>query len=107
MTQSPQNGDMHRHVSWMVPADVVILEFLYAARDARGDPSIQTPNTVALNTGYSNRHASARCLELADRDLLDLVESGKYRLSDRGEALLEGDLDLDELEPDGGDGDGG
>lgn len=99
MPPTDNGEDMaHRQVSWMVPADMVFLEFLYAARTAHGEPSIQTPKTIARNTGYSNRHASARCLELADRGLVEQLDEGEYRLTDLGEDVVEGDVPFDELE---------
>lgn len=92
------NGEgMHRHVSWMVPADVVILEYLEAARTARGEFSIQTPNTIAINTGYSNRHTSARCQELADRGLIERTDQARYRLAELGKQAVNNEISLEEL----------
>ena len=88
---------MHRHVDWMVPADVSILEFLHSARTARGDPAILTPKTMHLNTGYSREHCSARSGVLVNHGLVEKLGHGEYRLTDRGEQLLEGDLDPEDL----------
>ncbi len=97
--RSPNDQDgMHRRVSWMTPADVAILEFLNAARDARGNPSIQTPNTIAENTHYSSNHVGSRCRTLADYDLVEKVDRGKYRLDDRGVSLLDGGISPSSLE---------
>ena len=99
MVPTPEDDDMaHRQVSWMVPADMVFLEFLAAARTAHGEPSVQTPTTIAINTGYSNRHASARCIELVDRGLVERVDEGKYRLTELGERAAAGTMGFDELE---------
>lgn len=97
MTRTRNDRDMHRHVDWMVPADVSVLEYLYASRTARGKPSIQTPKTIARNTGYSRKHASARCRELANHDLVERVAKGEYRLTERGEKLLDDEIELEEL----------
>lgn len=97
MDGTNNDDDVHRRVPWMVPADVVILEFLHSARDARGQPAIQTPNTVALNTGYSNRHASARLQVLADRGVVERTGSGKYRLTELGEAAVTNEILIEEF----------
>lgn len=97
MRESDNGDGMHRHVDWMVPADVVIMEFLDAARTPRGQPSIQTPNTIALNTGYSNRHCSARAQELSERGLVERLGKGQYRLSDLGRRAVGDDISLEDL----------
>lgn len=103
MNSSPNGSDgpdMHRRVDWMVAADVLILEFLYAARDRRGAPSIQSPNTIHLNIGYSRQHVSQRCKVLVDRGLVEQLDQGKYRLTDRGEQLIENEIPLETLNDD-------
>lgn len=84
--------EMHRQVDWLTQADVRILEFLHAARDVRGNPAIQSPALVAANTGLSRKHVGNRCRRLVDRDLLERVDRGRYRLADRGEQLMAGQL---------------
>lgn len=81
-----------------MPADVSILQFLDSARDAHGAPSIQKPITIALNTGYSRKHTSARCRVLADHGLVERVDTGQYRLSELGEGVVNREVDLRELE---------
>ena len=88
---------MHRQVEWLTAADVTILEFLHAARDTRGNPSIQRPTTISDNTGLSRQHVGRRCRTLADHDVVEKVDRGKYRLSDRGEALMGGKIQPSEL----------
>ena len=97
----PCNGSdekMHRQVDWLRAADVRILEYLYAAKDTRGNPSIQTPTTIAANTGHASKYVGERVRHLANHDLVERVERGKYRLSDRGERLMGGDLRPEDLE---------
>jgi len=104
MARDHNADDMHRHVGWMVPADISILGFLNAARTQRGEPAIQTPNTIALNTGYSNRHTSARCQVLADRGLIERTGKGRYRLLELGERVVANDITAEELRKRTGDG---
>lgn len=90
---------MHRHVSWMVPADVSILEYMYHSRTVLGRYSVQTPNTIAINTGYSNRHTSSRAQVLENHDLLERVHKSKarYRLTTRGAKVVENEIEPEEL----------
>lgn len=90
--------DMHRHVSWMVPADVSILDYMSHSRTSMGRFSVQTPNTMAINTGYSNRHTSARAQVLAKHGLLDRVDKGQYRLTDRGKLVVDKEIEPEALE---------
>lgn len=89
---------MRRRAEWMSPADVTILEFLYSARDTLDNPAIMSPAIIAENTGLSRKHAGNRCRHLADRDLVEKLDRGRYRLSDTGERLLDGRLDTADLE---------
>jgi len=83
---------MHRQVAWMTAADVRILEFLHAARDARGNPSIQTPATIAANTGHPRKYVGNRCRHLVDHGVVEKTGHGKYRLAEKGEQLMDGRL---------------
>lgn len=96
----PSNGsdEMHRQVDWLTAADVRILEFLHASRDTAGRPAINTPTTVAANTGYAQKYAGERIRHLADHDLVEKVERGKYRLSQAGEELMSGEIRPEDLE---------
>lgn len=91
-------NEMHRDVSWLTPADVTILQFLNVSRDLNSNPSIQTPTTIAANTGHEQSYVGERCRHLLDHELVERVERGKYRLSERGEMLLAGDIDPSELQ---------
>lgn len=101
MDDSENGEDMHRQVDWMVPADPVILRFLYSARTSQGDPSIQTPKTVGINTGYSREHASTRSKVLVDHGLVEQIDLGEYRLTELGERVLENEIPLVELNENG------
>lgn len=89
--------EMHRDVEWLSRADVTILEFLHAARDTRGNPSIQRPTTISDNTGLERKYVGQRCRHLVDHDLVEKVDRGKYRLDDRGEQLMTGEIRPHEL----------
>lgn len=89
--------EMHRQVSWLTAADVRILEFLFAARDVRDRPAIQTPQTIALNTGHPRKYVGKRCRHLADHDVVEKVDHGEYRLSSTGEDLMSGRIQPREL----------
>ncbi len=92
------SGGMHKQVEWMVPADSAIMRYMDAAVDATGNRAIQTPNTIALNTGYSNRHVSSRCMTLADHGLLERVDdSAQYRITKKGLTLMNGGIEPDEI----------
>lgn len=97
MPDSDNGNSMHREVEWMVPADTSILELLHAARDQRGRHLIWTPNTIGLNTGYSRKHTANRCLVLTEHGLLERLDRGRYRLSDLGERVLDGEIEPSEL----------
>ena len=88
---------MHRQVDWMVPADRSIIEFLYSARDTRGNPSIQTPRTINRNVGYSRQHATTRCKILVKYGLIEQTGDGAYRLTDYGERVVENEISIEEL----------
>lgn len=91
--------DMHRRVGWMVPADSSILRYMASVKDERGNPAIQTPKTIALNTGYSNRHVANRCRTLADYGLLErLDDQAHYRITKKGQGLLDGGISPEELD---------
>lgn len=98
MCRDTDENGMHRQVDWMMPADVSILHFLESSRTPQGNYAFQTPKTIALNTGYSNRHIANRCRELADREVIEAGERSSYRLGEVGEGLLRGDITPDELE---------
>lgn len=92
------SNEMHRDVEWLSRADVTILEFLHAARDTRGNPSIQRPTTISDNTGLARKYCGERCRELVDHGLVEKADRGKYRLSDKGEALMTGAIRPKDLE---------
>ena len=85
---------MRPRVSWMTRADDAILELLSDAG------IIANPATIAFNIDYDNRYVSQRCRELATHGLVERVHETKamYRITDRGEAYLAGEIEAEDLE---------
>lgn len=76
----------------MTQADDRILETL-AASDL-----ILSPRVLAVNIDYSRHYLSTRLGKLRDAELVERVDDGLYRITDRGRSYLEGDLEAVELE---------
>ncbi len=78
--------DIRRSADWMTPMDDELLGAFHGA------DLVLTPSVVAYNTGYSRKEVNRHLIELADHELLEKVERGKYRLTRRGERYLRGQL---------------
>ena len=78
----------------MTQADERVLEFLHE-KDIVASPSV-----IAANIDYTQEYLSRRCRKLTDAGLLQRVDASNYRVTDLGERFLDGDVDVDELEPD-------
>ena len=83
---------MRPRVDWMNQTDDRILELL--------DESdlILTPAVMARNLDYTRNWVSRRVGKLESAGLVEPIDSGYYRISERGRAYLEGEIDADELE---------
>ena len=83
---------MRPRVDWMNQTDDRILELL--------DESdlILTPAVMARNLEYTRNWVSRRVGKLEEAELVESVDSGYYRISDRGRAYLAGELDAEDLE---------
>ena len=86
---------MRPRVDWMTQADERILEFLHE-KDIVASPAV-----VAANIDYTGEYISRRCQKLADAELIQRVDATNYRITDRGEQYLEGELDADDLKDQG------
>lgn len=84
--------DMRRPADWMVPSDDRILELL------REEGNL-TPRAVEDFGGPVAGHASDRLPVLAEYGLVTKISRGLYRITDKGEAYLDEDLDASTLEP--------
>ncbi|NUB91310.1 ArsR family transcriptional regulator [Haloterrigena sp. SYSU A558-1] len=71
---------------WMTPMDDDILSTFHSA------DLILTPSIVACNTGFSRKEVNRRLIELDEHGLVEKVERGKYRMTQRGERYLRGQL---------------
>ena len=83
---------MRPRVEWMNQTDDRVLELL-----AESD-LILTPAVIAKNLDYTRNWVSRRIGKLGDVGLVEPVDSGYYRITDRGRAYLVGEIDADELE---------
>ena len=79
-------------IDWMTNSDERIMEHL-----ATDGPA--TPAAIAATLEKSAEYVADRCRQLETRDLL--VASGdEYRLAERGEAYLAGEIGAEELSDD-------
>ena len=83
---------MRPRVEWMNQTDDRILELL-----AESD-LILTPAVMARNLDYTRNWVSRRIGKLESAGLVEPLESGYYRISDRGRAYLAGEIDAEQLE---------
>ena len=86
---------MRPRVEWMNQTDDRILELL----DESG--LILSPAVIAVNLEYNRSWISRRISKLVDFELVEAVNEGYYRITDRGRDYLSGDLDADDLEDSG------
>lgn len=85
---------MRNRPDWMTNTDVLILVALGSSDLIQ----VLSPTILAVNLGMSREHASRRLSELTDRGFVGRVEEGKYELSGKGRAFLDGELDTSESE---------
>lgn len=79
-------------VPWMTQGDDRILETLESSG------LILSPAVIAKNIDYTRNYVNKRMRKLRDECLVERVEDGYYRISDRGQAYLRGELDADDFE---------
>ncbi|WIV68824.1 MarR family transcriptional regulator [Natrialbaceae archaeon AArc-T1-2] len=83
---------MVERVPWMAPVDYEIMLFFDEY------PILVSPKVLAVNIEYDRQYVSRRCSALSDAELLESVDTGLYQLTEKGQAYLEGELDVSELE---------
>jgi len=83
---------MRPRVDWMNQTDDRILDLLEESG------LILSPAVMAKNLDYSRSWVSERTGRLVEARLVEQVDDGYYRISDRGRAYLAGELDAEELE---------
>jgi predicted transcriptional regulator len=69
---------------WMTRTDYRILEAMNDAEIL----SVQSPVIIAKNLGITRQYASMRLSELVERDLVEKVDDGYYRITERGRQEL-------------------
>lgn len=92
MTHPEDSEDVRQRADWMVPVDERILE----AMEQEGNLSplaLEEPLDVT-----SKSHASDRLSLLTRYGLVERFARGLYRITDEGEAFLQGELDASTLE---------
>ena len=52
--------------------------------------AVQSPSLIALNLDLSRQHVSRSLAELVERDLVEKVDTGKYRITQAGRAEVTG-----------------
>lgn len=75
----------------MTQADERVLEFLHE-KDIVASPSV-----IAANIDYTGEYISRRCQKLADAQLIQRVDATNYRITERGEQYLAGELVVEDL----------
>jgi Mn-dependent DtxR family transcriptional regulator len=81
----------------MTLADDRILEYL--SENETGTPKRMADSGLVR---FSRSYVTQRCKKLVDYGLLRHYGNGVYALTDRGKQYREGELDAEDLEPDGG-----
>lgn len=83
---------MRYSADWMTIADDRILEYLSATETS-------TPKKMADSgdVRFSRQYIGERCRKLADYRMVQHLGNGVYRITERGEQYLEGELDASEL----------
>ncbi len=77
----------------MAPIDYHVLDF-FEEHDITASPKV-----IAVNVGYDQQYCSKRCRVLEEHGLLERPEKGLYRLSERGRAYLNGELETSDIDP--------
>ncbi|MFD1572032.1 MarR family transcriptional regulator [Halorubrum laminariae] len=88
------NMSVMRHSGkWMTSLDDRILEFLHETK-----PTTPTKMTNEASLPYSRQHVDRRCKKLDEEGLVEGLGNGVYRITDDGEAYLEGRLNTETWE---------
>ncbi len=93
---APTDDVVRQRADWMRPVDERIMETMRDEGNLTPQALDETFGVTAAN------HASNRLSELAKYGLVERIGTGLYRLTDRGEAFLNEELDASELTPDAG-----
>lgn len=83
---------MRPRVDWMTQADERVLEFL------REKEIVASPSVIGANIDYTGEYISRRCRKLADAGLVQRADATNYRITEKGEQYLDGELSTSALE---------
>lgn len=92
MNATTETQVMRDRAEWMAPADDVILEILE-------DKGNLTPKSINEQGGPTPNYIVNRCSDLSTYGLVEKIGHGLYRITERGEAYLAGEIDAGQLEP--------
>lgn len=59
---------------------------------------VLSPAVIAYNLDYSQTNIHDKLAELKEAGLVDKIEKGRYRITDKGRAYLDGEIEPEELE---------
>lgn len=93
-TRKRPYSQLVERVPWMSPIDYGIIEF-YDHHDI-----LLTRKVIAVNIGNDRQYTSKRRRALAEAGQLQQIDKGLYKLSNKGQQFLAGDLDREALEND-------
>lgn len=67
-----------------------------------GDTNLkfQSPAVIAYNLDYSQTNVIQKLGDLAEAGMVEKAEEGRYRITDEGQAYLDGELDPERFELD-------
>ena len=82
---------MRQRPDWMTPTDEMILQTL-ADSDL-----VLSPAILAYNLQISREHVTRRLSEFVKYGLVDRPDRGKYEITGKARAYLDGELSVDDL----------
>ena len=83
---------MRRRPEWMNPTDDLILQPLVDSG------LVLSPSVIAYNIDLSRPHISRRLSVLEKHGLVEKLEDGYYRATERGQGYIAGELSIEDLE---------
>ena len=97
-TMAANSGEMRKQGDWMMPPDDRLLETL---RDEGNlTPFAISKEGEVFRVDISRKYAGVRLRALTRAGLVESVDRGLYRLSDKGRAYLDEEFDASTVSPD-------
>jgi predicted transcriptional regulator len=82
---------MRKRGEWMTPMDDLLLEALESS------DMVLSPSIISFNLDLSREAVNRRLQTLADHDLVEKIERGKYEITDEGREYLSGEFDASDM----------